>query len=158
MLRGVLVSDDPLAAAAGVQADAGLVAIELRVEPAELSRFGIAELDQPRRCIIYCVPCSLLNERGQPRLWEYLDVLVGREPGVQFPQVAQPEYIARSSNAGQDDACVNGTHIRVSVILDWLAAGASVEEILADFPALDQEGVQSAIAYAADLVRKRNVQ
>jgi len=45
----------------------------------------------------------------------------------------------------------------VSVILDNLAAGQSVDEILASYPTVTVEGVRAALAYAADLARERLV-
>jgi uncharacterized protein (DUF433 family) len=52
-------------------------------------------------------------------------------------------------------ACIKGTRIMVSVILDNLAAGVSPEEILKSYPSLSPEDVQAAIAYAAELARER---
>jgi uncharacterized protein (DUF433 family) len=52
-------------------------------------------------------------------------------------------------------ACIKGTRIMVSVILDNLAAGLSIEEIIASYPTLTHETVQAAIAYAAELTRER---
>jgi uncharacterized protein (DUF433 family) len=54
-------------------------------------------------------------------------------------------------------ACAAGTRIMVSVILDNLAAGLSVDEILASYPPLTADHVQAAIAYAAELARERVV-
>ena len=54
-------------------------------------------------------------------------------------------------------ACIRGTRIMVSVILDNLAAGVSPEEILRSYPSLTREDIQAAIAYAADLARERIV-
>lgn len=45
----------------------------------------------------------------------------------------------------------------VSVILDNLAAGLSVDEILKSYPSLTREAVQAAIAYAAELTREQVV-
>jgi len=45
----------------------------------------------------------------------------------------------------------------VSVILDNLAAGISIEEILKSYPSLSREDIQAAIAYAAELARERVV-
>ena len=50
--------------------------------------------------------------------------------------------------------CIRGMRITVSDLLDYLAAGMSVEEILADFPELVREDVQAALAFAADMDRK----
>jgi uncharacterized protein (DUF433 family) len=52
-------------------------------------------------------------------------------------------------------ACIKGTRIMVSVVLDNLAAGLSVDEILKSYPSLTREAIQAAIAYAADLSRER---
>jgi len=48
-----------------------------------------------------------------------------------------------------------GTRIPVSVILDNLAAGLSVEEITTSYPSVSQEAVQAAVAHAAELARER---
>jgi uncharacterized protein (DUF433 family) len=54
-------------------------------------------------------------------------------------------------------ACIKGTRIMVSVILDNLASNASEEEILKSYPSLTQEDIKAAIAYAAELSRERLV-
>ena len=54
-------------------------------------------------------------------------------------------------------ACIKGTRIMVSVVLDNLAAGVSIEEILKSYPSLNPEDIQAAIAYAAELARERVV-
>ena len=54
-------------------------------------------------------------------------------------------------------ACIKGTRITVSVILDNLAAGLTPEEIVESYPSLSKEAVGAAIAYAADLSRERIV-
>ena len=54
-------------------------------------------------------------------------------------------------------ACIKGTRVMVSVILDNLAAGAGSEEILASYPSLSLQDIQAAIAYAAELARERVV-
>lgn len=51
-------------------------------------------------------------------------------------------------------ACVTGTRIPVSVVLDNLAAGVSEPEILASYPRLSHEAIHACIAYAADLARE----
>jgi uncharacterized protein (DUF433 family) len=45
--------------------------------------------------------------------------------------------------------CIRGFRIRVTDILELLAAGASVDEILADYTFLEREDVYAAIEYAA---------
>ena len=45
-------------------------------------------------------------------------------------------------------ACIRGTRIMVSLILDNLAASVPVEEILDSYPSLEREDIHAAIAYA----------
>ena len=45
--------------------------------------------------------------------------------------------------------CIRGKRIRVTDILDLLAAGASYEEILRDYPFLERDDILAAITYAA---------
>jgi len=45
--------------------------------------------------------------------------------------------------------CIRGLRIRVSDILELLAAGASREQILADYPYLEAEDITAALLYAA---------
>ena len=45
--------------------------------------------------------------------------------------------------------CIRGHRIRVSDLLDLLAAGASFEEILRDYSFLEREDIFAALAYAA---------
>ncbi len=50
-------------------------------------------------------------------------------------------------------ACIKGSRVMVSVILDNLAAGESAEEIARGYH-LDREDIDAAMAYAADLARE----
>ena len=43
----------------------------------------------------------------------------------------------------------------VSVILDNLASGLTPDEVIQNYPSLNQEAVQAAITYAAELARER---
>ena len=54
-------------------------------------------------------------------------------------------------NVCHGQACVKGTRIMVSVILDNLAAGVVCDEILASYPSLKEESIRAAIVYAAEL-------
>lgn len=54
--------------------------------------------------------------------------------------------------------CIRGTRIWVSLLLDFLAAGASVDEILDNYPQLEREDVLAAIAYGAEMSRERFVE
>ncbi len=54
-------------------------------------------------------------------------------------------------------ACIAGTRVMVSVILDNLADEVSPEDILAGYPSLKADDIRAAIAYAAELTREQFV-
>lgn len=67
------------------------------------------------------------------------------------------ERIAVEPNVCHGKACIRGTRIMVSVVLDNLAAGISTAEIIRSYPSLQTEDVAAAVAYAAELARERIV-
>ena len=46
--------------------------------------------------------------------------------------------------------CIRGMRITVYDVLDYLASGMTIEEILDDFPYLTEEDILACLAYAAD--------
>jgi uncharacterized protein (DUF433 family) len=67
------------------------------------------------------------------------------------------EHITVDPNVCHGQACIKGTRVMVSVVLDNLAAGISQEEILRSYSSLSLESIQAAVAYAAELARERIV-
>ena len=53
--------------------------------------------------------------------------------------------------------CVRGARKWVSLLLDFLASGATIEEILDNFPQLQREDVFAASAYGTEMSRERYV-
>lgn len=54
--------------------------------------------------------------------------------------------------------CIRGTRIWVALILDWLAAGITHAELLAEYPQLTVDDIRAAIAYGAEMTRERYVE
>ncbi len=50
--------------------------------------------------------------------------------------------------------CIRGLRITVFDILGWMASGMTSKEIVADYPELNEEDIQAALAYAADREHK----
>jgi uncharacterized protein (DUF433 family) len=65
------------------------------------------------------------------------------------------DYITVDPTICHGQACIKGTRIMVSVILDNLAAGLTLDEIILSYPSLSREAVRAAVAYAAELARER---
>jgi uncharacterized protein (DUF433 family) len=55
-------------------------------------------------------------------------------------------------------ACIRGTRIMVSVILDNIAAGVDGAELLASYPSLKPEDISAALGYAAELAREGTIE
>jgi uncharacterized protein (DUF433 family) len=49
--------------------------------------------------------------------------------------------------------CIKGTRIPVDIIVDYVASGESIAEVLEGYPDLTEEDVRAALAYAADHIR-----
>lgn len=62
--------------------------------------------------------------------------------------------ITIESNKRSGKPCIRGLRITVYDILEYLAAGMTVGEILEDFPELTQEDIKACLAFAADRERK----
>ena len=54
-------------------------------------------------------------------------------------------------------ACIKGTRVMVSVVLDNLAAGMAKDEILKSYLSITADDIDASIAYAAELLRERFV-
>ncbi len=51
--------------------------------------------------------------------------------------------------------CIKGHRIWVSLILDFLASGMTIQEILHQYPGLEEADVLACIAYGAEMSRER---
>ena len=59
------------------------------------------------------------------------------------------QFIVRDPTICGGLPVIKGTRVTLRTILATLAEGASVQEILADFPTLDEEAIRAVIAFAA---------
>ena len=84
----------------------------------------------------------MLLVRWQPRLCNFQEVV------EMFDRITFDPKIMGGR------ACIRGMRIPVSVIVGQIAHGATVEEILADYPDLEPADVQQALEYAAWLTQE----
>ena len=64
-------------------------------------------------------------------------------------------HITKSPAIMGGKACIRGMRVTVSVILGQLASGKTAQEILDDYPYLEQEDITQALQYAAWLAEER---
>jgi len=67
------------------------------------------------------------------------------------------DYISVDPAVCHGKACIKGTRVMVSVILDNLAAGLTSEQIQREYPSVSEQAIRAAIAYAAELSHERIV-
>ena len=65
------------------------------------------------------------------------------------------EYISSDPTICHGKACITGTRGMATVILDSLAEGLSIEEIVENYPSVSGEAVQATLLYAAELEKER---
>ena len=75
--------------------------------------------------------------------------------GSSSPPAAHLDRITSSPDVCGGMACVRGTRIDVSTILDSLAEGMTAEQIVDHLPQLTHEDIRAAIAYASELAREQ---
>jgi len=67
------------------------------------------------------------------------------------------DHIETNPHVCHGKACIRGTRVMVSVILDNLAAGIAEAEIRKSYPSVTEEDIRATVAYAAELARERIV-
>lgn len=69
-------------------------------------------------------------------------------------QVDYSQIITIDPGRRSGKACIRDLRITVYDVLDYMAAGMSQEEILADFPDLTETDIRVCLAFAADTERR----
>jgi uncharacterized protein (DUF433 family) len=67
------------------------------------------------------------------------------------------ERITVDPNRMRGLPCIRDTRVTVSAVLGQLAAGAGIDDLLADYPYLEREDVLAALEYAAAAVEEREL-
>lgn len=83
--------------------------------------------------------------------------MVGTADGNEDSEMNWRDRISVDPRICHGKACITGTRVMVSVVLDNLAAAVSVEEILESYPNLSPEDIRATLAYAAELAHERTV-
>jgi len=71
------------------------------------------------------------------------------------------ELLARISidpNVCFGKPCIRGHRIWVSLVLDFLASGWSIQDLLKEYPGLVEDDVLACIAYGAEMSRERYIE
>ena len=71
--------------------------------------------------------------------------------------VEYSKYITIDSSKRFGKPIIKNTRISVYDVLNWLANGMNIAEILEDFPELNADQIKACLAYAADREHKLKV-
>lgn len=71
--------------------------------------------------------------------------------------ISWPNYISSNPQVCGGEACLSGTRIPVTVILDSIAEGSTREEILLSYASLRPEHIDAALAHAAELAHQERL-
>ena len=64
------------------------------------------------------------------------------------------EYIILNTEVRFGKPTIKGTRITVYDVLGWLASGMTIQDIIEDFPELNEDQIRACLSYAADKEHK----
>jgi len=67
------------------------------------------------------------------------------------------ERISINPNVCHGQACIKGTRIAVYLIVQMLANGDTIDELLEDYPSITKEDILACLAYAGALAEDENI-
>jgi uncharacterized protein (DUF433 family) len=77
---------------------------------------------------------------------------------MQEKAMGEMDRITRNPAVMGGKACIRGMRVTVGMIVNQIAVGHTVEEVLASFPYLEREDISQALTYAAWMTEDREVQ
>jgi uncharacterized protein (DUF433 family) len=75
--------------------------------------------------------------------------MIGYHPAMNYQDIITIEPGKRGGKA-----CIRGTRMTVTDVLEYLASGMTPEEVLEDFPDLTTEDIRACLAFAAERERR----
>jgi uncharacterized protein (DUF433 family) len=85
------------------------------------------------------------------------------ERGRQLARLGYHNHVQQFGRITQDPdvmggkPCIRGMRVTVGMIVEALAAGRTVEQLLADFPYLEEQDIRDALGFAARLAQGHEI-
>jgi uncharacterized protein (DUF433 family) len=76
---------------------------------------------------------------------------------TKFVMMNYIDYISIDPNIRFGKPCVKKTRISVYDVLGWLADGMTINQIVSDFPEIDENAIRACLAFAADREHKYKI-
>ena len=80
--------------------------------------------------------------------------MIGASPGDTLMVMSYEDIITIEPGKRGGKPCIRGLRITVQDVLEYLASGMTVEQIVDDFPDLTPDDIRACLAFAADRERK----
>ena len=87
-------------------------------------------------------------------------VMTGRFTGAKAARMGGRSHVERitiNPNRMRGLPCIRDTRVTVTAVLGQLAAGQTIQQVLADYPYLEFEDVLAALAFAAEAMQEREL-
>jgi uncharacterized protein (DUF433 family) len=83
--------------------------------------------------------------------------LNGSQPLTQERRLTQFDRITQEPSVMGGKPCIRGMRVTVGMIVGQIAAGLTIDQLLADYPYLEREDVMQALRYAAWRAEEREI-
>ncbi len=80
-----------------------------------------------------------------------------KEQILNFIQMEYSEYIIIDKDVRFGKAIIKGTRITVFDVLNWMANGMNVSDIISSYPELTENQIRACLAFAADKEQKAKI-
>ena len=76
---------------------------------------------------------------------------------VRWQNMQEPNRITLNPEICHGKPCIRGLRYPVENVLEWLAGGMSIDDILADYEDLEREDILAVLAYAARIAHVKSI-
>lgn len=104
-------------------------------------------------------PCARAAKLADLRLMERFDLRSVFKPSAICYNLAMQQFqrITMDSKVMGGKPCIRGMRVTVGMLVEALSAGRTIEQLLADFPYLEEADIREALGFAAQLAQGYDV-
>lgn len=125
------------------------------------SRFAESHRDRLRRKTQEDAPKLLTSDNGIH--WALIRSIPNLNAACTMKRLRYYEYVQQFQRITIDPEmmggkpCIRGMRVTVGMVVEALSAGRTIEQLLVDFPYLEEQDIREALAFAASLAQGHDV-